>query len=200
MVADAFAAVFRRERDIDVVEVAATVAGGLEAAGHHRPDVVLTDLCLPDGVITDHLRDLLLASPGSGVLVVTGAPTEKALLDALDGGARGFVDKGGPVGDLVDAVRRIAIGELVVSPALAPMLLSHLADGPGRSRDALTRRELAVLQLLARGRSTASIAADLHLSANTVRNHIANLMPKLRTHSRLEAVSEATRRGLISPF
>lgn len=200
MVAAALGGVLRSHPDLDLVERAPTIALGVTAAGRHRPDVVITDLRLTDGIVTDHLGALHRASPDSRILLMTGAPTEKALMDALDDGVTGFLDKTRPLEEFVEAIRRVAAGELVVSPTLAPALVAHLGAGRRPARGMLTRRELEVLQELANGRSTSSIAEALSLSANTVRNHIAAAMAKLAAHTRLEAVTEATRRGLIAPF
>ena len=199
MVAAALGGVLQVEPDLDVVAVATSIAEGVEALARHRPDVVITDLHLADGVVTDHLAELRGAAPGCRVMLLTGAPTEKALLDAIDGGATGFVDKSRPVEEFVQAVRRVARGELVVSPELSHVLVARFRGERNHDQGALTRRELEVVQLLARGASTDAIADALCLSAHTVRNHVARVLLKLRAHSRLEAVSEASRRGLISP-
>ena len=199
MVATALRALLDAEPDLTVVEVATTIAGGLAAVGSHRPDVVVTDLVLPDGLMTDHIAELRARAPRSKLLLVTGAPTEKAVREALDAGVSGFMDKADSASDLVDAVRRVAAGELVASPSVTPLLLAHIGVRD-RPHGQLTTRELDVLQRLARGSSTGSIASALSLSTHTVRNHIARAMVKLSAHSRLEAVSEAVRRGLVSPY
>ena len=200
MVAAALGAALESHADLSVLDVSPSIELGLASVSRHQPDVVVTDLRLSDGIITDHLGEMRRTSPASAVLLMTGSPTEKALLDALEAGVTGFVDKARPLAEFVDAVRRVGGGELVVSPSLAPALLAHLGGRGRPARGALTRRELEVLQQLAQGRSTSSIAEALSLSANTVRNHIAAAMSKLAAHSRLEAVTEATRRGLIAPF
>ena len=200
MVAAALGGVLRAEPDLDLVAIATSLAEAAEVVTRQRPDVVVTDLHLTDGVATDHLDVLRASSPGSRVMILTGCPTEKALLDALDGGATGFVDKSQPIEEFVQAVRRVAGGELVVSPALAPVLLARVGGGRHHDHASLTRRELEVLEMLARGASTDAIATAMCLSAHTVRNHIARVLMKLRAHSRLEAVSEGSRRGLISAW
>lgn len=199
MVATALRSLLDAAADLDVVAVASSIAAGIAAVASTQPDVILTDLVLADGVVTDHLPRLRAASSASRVLLVTGAPTEKAVRDGLDGGVQGFLDKGCSFEELVDAVRRVATGELVTSPSLASMVLAQLRTPVG-PHGRLTGRELDVLQQLARGRSTTAIAAELCLSAHTVRNHVARAMAKLGVHSRLEAVREAVRRGFVAPY
>lgn len=199
MVAEALGGVIATQPDLELVHVAQTIADGLDAAARLQPDLVVADLHLTDGVVTTAIAELLRRSPDSRVLIVTGGPTEKALLDALEAGALGFVVKAQPIEDYLDALRRVASGELVVASELAGVVLNRLGRGrsAGPSSD-LSRRELEVVELLAAGMTTAGIAERLHLSPNTVRNHITNLTAKLDVHSRLEAVAEATRRGLIT--
>lgn len=197
MVAAALGGVLDAQSDFDVVAIASDVDQALAAVTRHQPDVIVTDLRLAAGDVIEHLPELTRRSPQSRVLVVTGSPNEKALLDALEAGALGFIVKAQPMTELVDAVRRVARGELVVAPELAPALMSRL-DGARRDPAVLSRRELEVVGLLAAGRSTQDIAAELFLSPNTIRNHIARSMAKLDVHSRLEVVAEASRRGLIA--
>ena len=200
MVANALGGVLQAQPDLELVATAATIAAGVTAVAAHRPDVVVTDLRLTDGLITDHLADLQSGSDGPHVLIITGAPTEKALLDALAAGVTGFIAKAQAIPDLIDAVHRVARGEIAVAPELLHVLVDRIDRGRDGHASALTRREVEVLQCLAAGQSTEDIAQQLHLSQNTIRNHVSRILLKLDAHSRLEAVSEATRRGIISPY
>ena len=181
--------------DLHFVGTAASLQDGLELVGRARPDVLVSDFRLSDGDVPRRLPDILECSPDTRVLVFTGWPDEGSFLEAMAAGAAGFVDKAAPFDDFVDAIRRVAAGEVVVAPRFLPALTRRATAQ--KDVTALSRRELEVLQLLSEGRSTAEIADKLILSVNTVRNHITHLMAKLGVRSRLEAVNVAVRRGLI---
>lgn len=199
MVAAALGSVLASEDDFELVERATTLSAGFDAVGRHRPTVVITDLRLPDGVVTERLHELQERAPEAEILVYTGAPSEQAAMAAFEADVRGFVSKTQRIDDLIDAVRRVARHETVVAPELLPVLVARLDPARVGTGVTLTRREIEILHELARGRGTSAIAGQLHLSANTIRNHISRILSKLRVHSRLEAVSEASRRGIIAP-
>ena len=180
--------------DLDVVGCATSLADGLELLRRTRPDVVVSDYRLADGDVPGRLAELLAASPGTRVLVFTAWPDENSFLEAMAAGASGFVDKAGPFEEFVDAVRRVAHGEVVVGSRFLPTLTRRATSTESA---ALSRRELEVLQLLAEGLSTADVAERLILSVNTVRNHVTHVLGKLGVRSRLEAVNVGVRRGLI---
>lgn len=197
MVAAALGGVLDSRDDLAVLALATTIDEARVLVQQHQPDIIVTDLRLATGDVTEHLPDLQRRSPASRILVVTGAPNEKALLDALDAGVLGFIVKSQPMAEFVESVRRVGRGELVVAPELSPALISRFQRRDGHDPTTLSRRELEVLELLADGRGTTSIADALILSPNTIRNHIARAMAKLDAHTRLEAVAEARRRGMI---
>lgn len=198
MVATALRGALHQRGGVEVLGVATTVPEGIALARRSQPRIVLLDLHLQEGAATDSIASFREAAPGSSVVVVTGWPSEQALFSVLEAGAAGFVAKGQPVDELLDAVVRVADGETVVCPQLLPALV-HRSTGAGPGTGGLTDRELEVLTLLARGEDTKRIADRLTLSPNTIRNHVTRLMAKLGVHSRLEAVSEAVNRGLIGP-
>lgn len=181
-----------------VLATATTVAAGIRAVATARPDVVLTDRRLPDGDMEDFIRDLRSASPSSRILLMTGWPTERSSMAALDAGANGIVSKTELVGRIIDAVDRVARGELVLPAELAHALLARSGRTEGR-RTELSPRELDVIEALARGESAEDAADRLCISRNTFRNHLSKAMLKLGVHDRLSAVSEAIRLGLVSP-
>jgi len=181
--------------DLRVVGTAASLDEGLALVEATRPDVLVSDFRLADGDIPDRLGEVLERSPTTRVLVFTGWPDESSFLEAMGAGAAGFLDKAAPFEDFIDAIRRVAAGEVVVAPRFLPALTRRATSQ--KDSGALSRRELEVLQLLSEGKSTAEVAEQLILSVNTVRNHITHLMAKLGVRSRLEAVNVAVRRGLI---
>lgn len=199
LLATALVAAFEQDGRARVVGTALTIAEAERAARLLAPDVILSDRRLPDGDADQHIDRLTAASPGTHVLLMTGWPTERSSMAALDGGARGVISKARPVQDIVDAVGRVAAGDLVLPVELAKGLLQRDGSTSGASRADLSRRELDVLEALACGESTAEAADRLCISSNTLRNHLARAMLKLGVHNRVAAVSEAIRLGLVAP-
>lgn len=198
MVATAIERVIGADPRIEVCGVATTVADAGELARRHRPAVIVIDYQLRDEQTPASFPALRAAAGNSSILVLTGLASELAMLTSLDAGARGFLSKEQPLSDLVEAVVVVAQGDVVV----APHLVATLASRSVQSRvdhSQLSRRELEILDLLAGGADTATAAAALAISPNTLRNHLARASLRLGVHSRLEAVSEAIRRGIISP-
>lgn len=198
MVAAALGGVIEAQPDLELSAIAGTIDRALVVVQQQQPDVIIADLRLPQGEIVAHIPELRRRSPRSRVLVCTGEANESSLLLALEAGALGYIVKSQPMAEFISAIRRVGRGEIVVAPELAPALMSRLDRSHSKDRATLSRRELQVLELLCGGSGTAAIAEELFLSPNTIRNHIASLMTKLSVHSRLEAVAEATRRGIIS--
>lgn len=182
--------------DLDVVGLASTVDDGVDLLARRRPEVALVDLRIGSCWVTERMDELLAASPATRVLVVTAWATEHGLDQVLSAGASGLVSKDQPLLELVDAIHRVHAGELVVCPDLLGALVRR-ATGP--APDAPEVRDLEVLELLADARSTADIARSLCMSEHTVRNRIRACMTKLGTHSRVETVAEAMRRGWVVP-
>ncbi len=190
---------FAADGRAEVVATASSIAEGVARAAALRPDVILTDRRLPDGDMDGHLDALLLASPDSRVLLMTGWPTPRSSMQALDAGASGVISKTEPIARIIDAVGRVAAGEVVVPMDVARALVQRTAGNGSHDRASLSPRELDVLEALASGESTTSAAARLCMSHNTVRNHLAHAMLKLGVHDRLAAVAQAIRLGLVSP-
>jgi DNA-binding NarL/FixJ family response regulator len=178
-----------------VVATAASLAEGMDVVRSHQPDVVLTDRRLPDGDADQAVGDLLSASPRSRVVMMTGWPTDRSSMAAFEAGVQGIVLKTEPVSKIVDSVVRVASGEVIVPPEL----VDRMFGSARRDRRGLSPRELDVLEALAGGDTAAVAAANLCMSQNTLRNHLSRAMLKLGARDRLGAVTEAMRRGLISP-
>lgn len=190
---------FRMDGRAEVVATSGSIAEGIELASALQPDVILTDRRLPDGDVDQHMDALVAASPDARVLMMTGWPTERSSLMALEAGVSGIVAKTETVSYIVEAVGRVASGEVLLPADVTRALLARTGR-PGSVRHAsLSARELDVLEGLARGEATALTAKRLCISHNTVRNHLARAMLKLGVHDRLAAVSEAIRLGLVAP-
>ncbi|RKT54463.1 response regulator [Saccharothrix australiensis] len=179
------------------VEVVAQAASGEEAVAHAaalRPDVVLMDLRMAgmDGV--EATERILAAVPGSRVVVVTTYESDADILRAVEAGAAGYLLKGTPRVELVNAVRAAARGETVLSPSVAQRLFRVKAP----EAPALSGREREVLKLVGRGLTNAEIGKRLFISEATVKTHLLRTFKKLDVSDRTAAVLAAMERGLLS--
>jgi DNA-binding NarL/FixJ family response regulator len=180
---------------IDVLDVVHDVATAIRRARELHPALVLSDYHLPDGTGADVAR--ALRGTETAVLILTGDGTAAILSDVARSGAVGHMTKGKQFEEVVHNVRAAAAGEVLFAPSELQRLL--LADEPGRQlTEPLTARELDVLRLLAAGLSTSAAAGELHISTATLRAHVQAILRKLSAHSRLEAVAEAARLGLVT--
>jgi DNA-binding NarL/FixJ family response regulator len=184
--------------DVDVVGEAADGSEVPALVAAHAPDVVLMDIRMPrlDGLAaTEALRRR--ADPPE-VLVLTTFHTDEHVLRALRAGAAGFVLKDTPPREIVEAVRKVAAGEPVLSPAVIQQLIAQVAGGagtpgPGQAADrarrrlaALGGREREVAVAVGRGRSNAEIAAELYMSVPTVKTHVSRILTKLDLNNRVQ--------------
>lgn len=189
------------------IEVAGEADDGetaLAAIEEHRPDVVLLDLRMPrfDGLWTlEQLRQRNVDVP---VLVLTTFNDDELVLDALRGGARGYLLKDVTLDQLKEAVRTLAEGGTLIAPSITDRLLRTIRSGPSPvSADAppiseLTEREVEVLRLVAEGYSNREIADVLYLAEGTVKNHVSTILLKLGVRDRTKAVLRALHEGLMS--
>lgn len=197
MFASGVSQVLSAEDDLEVVGQVGDLASARRRLAVDEVDVVLLDQRLPDGSGVDAIPDLKQVAPGARIVVLTGAADETTMVRAMEHGCAGFLEKDRSVEDLVLAVRSAAAGEAMVSPALLARLIARMQQGPAGVGSDLTPREREVLGLVAEGLGNAAIGARLHVSVNTVRNHVANVLAKLGVHSKLEALSVAVREGLL---
>ncbi len=180
------------------VEVVGEAGSGTEAvrlACELSPDVVLMDLNLPELDGVEATRQIREKSPNSRVLVLSMHATPEHVRPAIRAGAAGYLVKGSGLSDLLAAVRAVASGSAFFSPEVAPIVL----DGPGaEGRTAeLTPRERQVLRLVAEGKSSPEIAAQLHLSVKTVEGHRSRIMSKLDVRNVVGMVRHAIKIGLV---
>lgn len=196
VVAEGLAELLSMEPDLEVVGIAGTAADGVAAARRLEPDVVLMDFRLPDEDGARATARVKAGRPETQVVMLTSEEDDATLTAAIEAGCSGYITKGTPGADLKAAIRRAHAGEALITPALLKRLLPKLARREGPPFD-LTPREIEILQLLAEGLSNQAIADKLVLSMRTVRNHVQNVLTKMRVHSRLEAVAAGVRAAVI---
>jgi DNA-binding NarL/FixJ family response regulator len=193
-------------RTIDGFEVVGEAPDGESAvreAHLTRPDIVLMDVRMPglDGV--EATRRIRAAVPSTRVLMLTMYDDDSTVFTAMQAGAQGYLLKEAEQEEIVRAVRGVVSGEAIFGPGVAERVLGYFADPPtARSPDypfpQLTERERVVLELLARGRHTTEIGAELFLSPKTVSNNLTAIFAKLQVAGRAEAIVRAHERGVGS--
>ena len=189
------------EQGIRVIGEASTGEDGVALAARSKPDVVVMDLNLPRESGVEATRELVSATPGTRVLVLTVASDERSVLDALIAGASGYLLKDATIEEIAAGVRAAAAGESFVSPRIAHHVLGRLRGqaGPGdagRDETKLSERELDILRLVAEGCDNDQIAARLFLSPRTVKNHVSSILSKLDMDNRVQAAVYAVRKGI----
>jgi DNA-binding NarL/FixJ family response regulator len=200
-----FAALLDAQPDLDVVGTAANGRELVAQVEAHQPDVALVDVRMPelDGI---EATRLITRDHDTRVLILTTFDLDAYVYDAIRAGASGFLLKDVTAERLVDGVRMIAEGSMLLGPAVSRRLVADFARGSGSHRPpeasfvgTLSPREREVLDELARGRSNAEIAGALHISAETVKSHVAEVLRKLGLRDRIQAVVFAYEHGLVQP-
>src|SRR5256886_6176811 len=192
-----FAELMRAADGIEVLAVVHDVKSAIVALNEHRPDVVIADYHLPDGTGADLARAVRGSLPDTSVLVLTADPSAVTLNDVARSGAVGHMTKGRGLNEVVESVRSAASGEILFAPSELQRLLLESAASR-KIIEPLTRPELEELRLLASGTSTTAAAESLGISTATLRAHVQAVLRKLGAHSRLEAVAQAARLGLVT--
>jgi len=179
------------KKDIEVVGDASNGETAIRKAAQLHPDVMLMDLMMPgmDGVEATHR--VLEASPDTRVLILTTFGTADGIAHALEAGASGAIMKNVDFSDLLDAIRRVANGEQVVSDEIRRILKQEPALHP------LSPRQQEILDSIVRGLSNADIATQLGISLNMVKEHVQTLFAKIGAANRVEAVAIALRKHLL---
>ena len=197
----------RAEPALSLLAAVDTFGAGREWLESGAPDVLMTDLGLPDGNGIDLIYECAIRHPNTDIMVVTISSDEESVLACIEAGASGYVLKDAGKTDIAQAVLDLRSGGAPMSPAIARMVLSKVRDDKRsvasaaagtRSSATLTKREASILDLIARGDSYGEVAKALSVSVGTVQTHIKNIYGKLAVHSRGEAVFEAHRRGLLT--
>ena len=182
---------------VDIVGEAGTVAEAVRGIERTRPDVVLLDVHMPDGGGLAVLK----RAPGPAYLVLSVSDAAEDVIALIRAGARGYVTKNIAGAELAEAIARVRGGDAYFSPRLAGFVLDAFASGPvveedDPAVDSLTRRELEVLRLLARGYTYKEIAERLFISVKTVETHASNILRKTQTSNRHQLTRWAVARDL----
>jgi DNA-binding NarL/FixJ family response regulator len=200
VVRSGFALAIVDQPDIVLVGDAATAAEGLAGAIVHRPDVILVDLGLPDRSGHELVAALRAAVPASRVVVLSSYDDDFRVAEALGAGAQGYLLKSSSVSELTAAVRAAAAGGTPLTPCLTDAVLRAMRRN-GRSGsgtiEALTARELQVLERFATGLSTREVATSLGISPKTVETHRIRIYEKLGARSVVDLTRIAVRTGLV---
>ena len=190
MLRGALAALLDLEPDITVIAQAANGHEALKLARDLSPDVIVTDIEMPQKTGLELASDLNLAESSARVIILTTFARPGYLRRALDAGARGYLLKERSASELADAIRRVHSGLHAIDPALA-------AEAWTADPDPLSDRERQILQRAGDGRSSAEIAAELRLSEGTVRNYLSEAIAKLGAANRTDAARIARTRGWL---
>jgi DNA-binding NarL/FixJ family response regulator len=191
-----------REPDMTVVAQAGSLAEARLLLSD--VDVAVVDLELPDGSGVDLVRELRSVNPNGMVMVLTASPDRLIHARSVEAGASAVLQKSSGINEIIDAVRRLSEGQPLLSTKDVIEMLRLAGEQRERNRDAqnalgrLTRREREVLQALADGLNDKDIADRLHISTETARTHMVNILGKLNVESRLQALIFAVRHGAIT--
>ncbi|WP_268921374.1 response regulator transcription factor [Serinibacter arcticus] len=186
------------------LEVVATAADGVElvaAVARLRPDVAVVDVRMPrlDGIAAT--RRIAVENPGTRVLVLTTFDLDSYVYDALHAGASGFLLKDTTAERLVEAVRLVADGSMLLGPSATRRLVTDLAERGSRQPNPgiadLSEREREVMLAIAQGRSNIEIASDMVVSESTVKSHVSQILRKLGARDRVQVVIAAYEAGLV---
>jgi DNA-binding NarL/FixJ family response regulator len=208
LVRSGFSVLLSSTPDIEVVGEAADGAEAVELALRELPDVVLMDVRMPgmDGLSATRTLTADPRAAGVRVLILTTFDLDEYVFEALRAGASGFLLKDTRPDDLLEAVRVVAAGDALLSPAVTATLIAEFlrkpAEVPAASRqvvESLTQRELEVLAAVARGLSNAEIAAQLYMSHATAKTHVSHLLTKLQARDRAQLVVAAYEAGVVTP-
>jgi len=190
-VREGLAAMIGRQPDMMVVAEAANGREAVDLWTKYCPDVALLDLRMPtlDGV--GAIKEIREQHASARVIVLTTFDTDNEISRAIKAGAKGYLLKDAQREELLECIRKVHAGETCIPPSLVAKLAA------GMSSEALTGRELDVLTLLARGKSNKEIGVNLYISETTVKSHLRSIFTKLNVLSRTEAITTASRRGLV---
>jgi DNA-binding NarL/FixJ family response regulator len=191
------------EQDVVIVGEAATGAEAVQIVRERAPDVVVMDLNMPGMGGVEATRHISGIAPLTRVVMLTISDQDSDVMDAILSGACGYLLKDASIQELMAGIHAAARGESLISPTIAAKVLQRVratSTQPAIAdtiRSELSDREIEVLKLIANGKDNALIAAELHISPKTVKNHISNILMKLQIDNRIQAAVYAVRSGIV---
>jgi DNA-binding NarL/FixJ family response regulator len=191
------------EQGVLIVGEAASGAEAVKIVRELAPDVVVMDLNMPGMGGVDATRHITTIAPLTRVVMLTISEEDSDVMDAILAGACGYLLKDSSIQDLMAGIRAASLGESLISPNIAAKVLQRVRatstqpEIANTIRAELSDREIEVLKLIANGKDNAVIAAELHISPKTVKNHISNILMKLQIDNRIQAAVYAVRSGLV---
>jgi DNA-binding NarL/FixJ family response regulator len=191
------------QEGVQVVGEAAAGHEALQLVRELAPDVVVMDLNMPGMTGVEATRHITSVAPLTRVVMLTISDQDNDVIDAILAGACGYLLKDSSIQDLMAGIRAASLGESLISPTIASKVLQRLRASSAQPeiestiRAELSDREIEVLKLIANGKDNAMIAADLHISPKTVKNHISNILMKLQIENRIQAAVYAVRSGIV---
>jgi len=196
------------ERLIEMIELdekfnllgaSSTVAEGVMALKAHRPDILLTDLGLPDGSGIEIIKTIEKLHLDCEAMVISGFQDEHNVFNALEAGAKAYILKDDKSQKITDAIKAMIDGGAPISPVIARLMLQKFQQPEPATElpEALTERQVKILKLVSQGFSSKEIGEKLEISYYTVTTHIKNIYNKLQVNSRTEALHEAVKMGLL---
>ena len=203
MVRAGFRMLLSEEPGIEVVGEANNGLQAVDLAARLRPTVVLMDIRMPELDGLEATRRILAADDRTRILILTTFDLDEYVYEALRAGASGFVLKDDPAEQLIAAIRVVARGEALLSPAITRRVIQQFTrirrPAPPKELNELTERERDVFRLVARGRSNAEIGQELYISETTVKTHITHILQKLGLRDRVQAIVLAHEAGMFDP-
>lgn len=177
-----------RDPTVEVIGEAATAAEAITQSNDLQPDVVLLDVALPDRNGIEALSEILRVAPGSRVLVLSAYNDGDYVVAAIEAGASGYLLKTVRSREVIEAIRAVRRGEVILQAEVASALRDSLRRGGGTGHVGLSAREMEILRHAARGLRNKQIAQEMRISVRTVEGHLSHILTKLGVGSRTEAV------------
>ncbi|HSS74613.1 MAG TPA: response regulator transcription factor [Gaiellaceae bacterium] len=201
MVRAGFRMLLGGEEDMEVVAEASNGLEAVDKAGRFHPGIILMDIRMPELDGLQATRRILATDPATRILILTTFDLDEYVFEALRAGASGFVLKDDTPEQLITAVRTVAAGEALLSPAITKRVIQKFAgmqrpDAP-KALEELSERERDVFRLMTNGLSNAEIGKELYISETTVKTHVTHILQKLNLRDRVQAVVLAYQTGLF---
>lgn len=190
-----------RDDLVEIVGEAETGQESIEMTKALKPDLVLLDIYMPDGGGLQAAREIRESMPETAIVMLTSSELDEHLQEAVRIGVQGYLLKDLDAGELFSLLSGIERGEAAMTRSMAARLLKNVAKASNSitEKENLTDREMEVLRCVARGESNQEIADNLHITVNTVKTHLKNILAKLQVENRTQAATYAIRTGIITP-